>query len=103
MRLPASGVERFYTLYPALLLYANQQLGLARQVTTIPRLMSMPEEEQYALCLAFYGHRVIIEAFVHANPQRLSDEDLAIVESWKHFVQGQFYIFTASETVYNLS
>ena len=73
MRLPASGVERFYTLYPALLLYANQQLGLARQVTTIPQLLSMPEEEQYALRSAFYGHRELIEAFVHANPQWLSE------------------------------
>jgi hypothetical protein len=69
MRLPASEVARFYTLYPALLLYANQQLGLARQVTTIPQLMAMPEEEQYALRAAFYGHREIIEAFVHANPE----------------------------------
>src|SRR5215470_13854527 len=82
-----------YTLYPALLLYANQQLGLARQVTTIPQLLAMPEEEQYALRAAFYGHRELIEAFVHANPQRFSDEDLALVESWKHFVQGQFYVF----------
>ena len=47
MRLPASEVARFYTLYPAVLLYANQQLGLARQVTTIPQLMAMSEEEQY--------------------------------------------------------
>jgi hypothetical protein len=93
MRLPASEVARFYTLYPALLLYANQQLGLVRQVTTIPQLMAMPEEEQYALRAAFYGHREIIEAFVHANPERFSDEDLALVASWKHFVQGQFYVF----------
>jgi hypothetical protein len=93
MRLPASEVARFYTLYPALLLYANQQLGLARQVTTIPQLMAMPEEEQYALRAAFYGHREIIEAFVHANPERFSDEDLALVASWKHLVQGQFYVF----------
>jgi hypothetical protein len=93
MRLPASEVERFYTLYPALLLFANQQLGLARQVTTIPQLMAMPAEEQYALRAAFYEHREIIEAFVHANPQRFSDEDLAIVASWKHCVQGQFYVF----------
>ena len=49
MRLPASEVERFYKLHPALLLYANQQLGLARHVTTIPQLLAMPEEERYAL------------------------------------------------------
>ena len=93
MRLPASEVARFYTLYPAVLLYANQQLGLARQVTTIPQLMAMSEEEQYALRTAFYEHREIIEAFVHANPQGFSDEDLALVASWKHLVQGQFYVF----------
>ena len=93
MRLPASEVARFYTLYPAVLLYANQQLGLARQVTTPPQLLAMPEEEQYALRAAFYGHREIIEAFVHANPERFSDEDLALVASWKHCVQGQFYVF----------
>ena len=93
MRLPASEVARFYTLYPAVLLYANQQLGLARQVTTIPQLMAMSEEEQYALRAAFYEHREIIEAFVHANPQGFSDEDLALVASWKYLVQGQFYVF----------
>jgi hypothetical protein len=93
MRLPASEVERFYTLYPAVLLYANQQLGLARQVTTIPQLMAMPAEDQYALRAAFYGHRELIEAFVQANPQRFSDEDLALVASWQHWVHGQFYVF----------
>src|SRR5215831_12535741 len=93
MRLPASEVARFYMLYPAVLLYANQQLGLARQVTTIPQLMAMSEEEQAALRAAFYEHRELIEAFVHANPQGFSDEDLALVASWKHFVHGQFYVF----------
>ena len=93
MRLPASEVARFYTLYPAVLLYANQQLGLARQVTTIPQLMAMSEEEQYALRAAFYEHRELIDAFVHANPQGFSDEDIALVASWKHLVQGQFYVF----------
>src|SRR6266446_10842701 len=66
LRLPASEVERFYKLYPALLFYANQQLGLVPHVTTISQLRVMPEEEQYALRAAFYAHREVIEAFVHA-------------------------------------
>jgi hypothetical protein len=53
----------------------------------------MPEEERYELRSAFYKHRHLLEAFVHDNPQRFSVEDLAIVESWKHLVQGQFYVF----------
>src|SRR5215470_8738451 len=99
MRLPASEVARFYTLYPAVLLYANQQLGLVRQVTTIPQLMAMAEEEQYALRAAFYEHREIIEAFVHANPQGVSDEDLALVASWKHLVQASHSPYKKSKSV----
>ena len=92
MRLPASEVERFYRLYFAVLCYANQQFGLARQVTTIPQIMAMPQEEQYALRQGLYAHREVMATFVHANPARFSDEDLAVVDSWTHFVQGQFYV-----------
>lgn len=93
MKLPTSEVEHFYKLHPALLLYANQQLGLARYVTTIPQLMSMPEEERYELRSALYENIHLIDVFVQDNPQRFSADELAIVESWKHFVQGQFYVF----------
>ena len=34
----------------------------------------------------------MLATFVQANPARFSDEDLAIVDSWRHFVQGQFYV-----------
>ena len=92
MRLPAAEVERFYRLYFAVLCYANQQLGLARQVTTIPQIMAMPQEEQYALRQGMYAYREVIATFVQANPAQFSAEDLAIVDSWTHFVQGQFYV-----------
>jgi hypothetical protein len=93
MRLPALEVERFYKLHPALLLYTNQQLGLVPHVTTMPQLLSMPEEERYELRSALYENMQVIDAFVHDNPQRFSVDELAIVDSWKHFVRGQFYIF----------
>jgi hypothetical protein len=92
MRLPASEVERFYRLYFAVLCSANQQLALAPQVTTIPHIMAMPQEEQYALRQGLYAHREVLGTFVQANPARFSDEDVAIVASWRHCVQGQFYV-----------
>jgi hypothetical protein len=93
MRLPASEVECFYELHSALLLYANQQLGLAPHVTTVSQLMSMPEEKRYELRVALYENMHLIDAFVQDNPQRFAADELAIVESWKHLVQGQFYVF----------
>jgi len=93
MRLRASEVELFYKLHPALLLYVNQQLGLARHVTTIPQLLAMPEEERYALRSAFYEQRVLLDTFIQDNPQGFSAEELTLVASWKHGVHGQFYVF----------
>jgi hypothetical protein len=93
MRLPASEVELFYKLHPALLFYAKQQLSLARHVTTIPQLLAMPEEERYAIRSAFYEHRELIDTFIQENPQGFSADELTVVESWKHGVQGQFYVF----------
>src|SRR5215813_6882543 len=79
MRLPASEVELFYKLHPALLLYVNQQLGLARHVTTIPQLLAMPEEERYALRSAFYEQRSLLDTFIQENPQGFSREPMV---SW---------------------
>jgi hypothetical protein len=93
MRLPASEVELFYKLHPALLLYVNQQRSLARHVTTIPQLLAMPEEERYALRSAFYEQRSLLDTFIQENPQGFSAEELTLVESWKHGVHGQFYVF----------
>jgi hypothetical protein len=92
LRLPAAEVELFYKLYHAVLLYTNQRLGLARHVTTIAQLRSMPEEAQYELRSAFYAHRQLLEAFVQENPQHCSAEELALVTSWQHGVHGQFYV-----------
>jgi len=92
VRLSAAEVALFYKLYPAVLLYTNQQLGLARHVTTMTQLMAMPAEAQYELRSAFYAHRQLLAAFVQENPQHFSAEELALVASWQHGVHGQFYV-----------
>lgn len=93
MRLPTAEVELFYKLHPVLLLYANQQLGIVPNVTTMPQLMSMHEQERYNIRTALYKNVHLIEAFIQENPRRFSADELAIVGTWKHLVQGQFYIF----------
>jgi hypothetical protein len=48
----------------------------------------MSEEDQYALRAAFYEHREILEAFVHANPQGFSDEDLGDFRKRTYLLSG---------------
>ena len=93
MKLPEPEVELFYKLHPALLFYANQRLSIAPDMTTLPQLLAMPEVKRYEIRSALYEHIEVIDSFVRENPQGFSPDELAIVESWKHFVQGQFYVF----------
>jgi hypothetical protein len=53
----------------------------------------MPEVKRYKIRSALYEHIELIDAFVRENPQGFSPDELAIVESWKHFVHGRFYVF----------
>ena len=79
MRLPASEVELFYKLHPALLFYAKQQLSRAPHVTTIPQLLALPEEERYAIRSAFYEHKELIYTFIKENQKGFSADELNIV------------------------
>ena len=38
-------------------------------------------------------HLDLIESFVDENPAHLSDDELDIVRSWRHLVDGKFYVF----------
>ena len=41
---------------------------------------------------AFLDHTDLIQTFVDENPADLTEEELAIVRSWRHLVAGKFFI-----------
>ena len=41
---------------------------------------------------ALVEHLDLIDAFVEKNPYKLNPDELAIVESWKDLVAGEFYV-----------
>lgn len=41
---------------------------------------------------ALYANIELLDAFIAENPAQLTPEELAIVQSWKHFVRGDFYV-----------
>jgi hypothetical protein len=94
MQLAEPDCRLFYALHPALMWYANEQLGvLPDKVSTPERFASLPPEKRVKVRDALHAQPGLIDAFVRANPCDLSREELEVIESWKHAVVGGFYIF----------
>ena len=91
LRLSLEDAKRFFNLYFSLLFYVNEKLHIveAREPMDIGR------SDVYKLVSLrnhMYDQPELIDEFVEANPFGFSDRDIRIVESWKHFVRGTFYV-----------
>lgn len=92
MKLPIEDVALFYKLMWPLQFYVNQQRGILPHVDSLEAYMACPQPDKLQVRNALYEDIGLLDAFVAENPAHLSADELAIVQSWKRFVAGDFYI-----------
>ena len=92
MHLTSHEVERFYTIWFPLLHYVNQQRKLVPSFPKAWRDAHAPTETAVLLRDALWEDDTLRMAFIAENPARLSQEDLALIESWQYRVSGDFFI-----------
>ena len=74
--------------------FVNQRLKvIPNKVATPEEFAALSPEVRLKVRNASVANVDLIESFVGENPARLSDDDLAIVRSWRHLVPGKFYVF----------
>ncbi len=96
MKLTPEETDLFYKLFCSLLGYTNQKLQVVpgRETPSPPReLWQWPMEDRSAIRDALWEHaEELISSFVRENPFGFSAQELDIVESWKHFLYGDFML-----------
>jgi len=92
MKLTEQDADLFFDLTRALQFYVNHQLNIIPNTHSIEQYADYSLEEKYPVREAVYDNPDLIQAFVNANPNQLSQEHLALVKEWQHFVRGKFYI-----------
>lgn len=93
MRLSDDDAALFYKLMWALQHYANQQLKILPSVAGPDEYAKrVSQEDKLKVRSAMWEHPELLDAFLAANPAKLSVDELAIVESWKNRVAGQFFL-----------
>jgi len=93
MKLSQKDAALFYKLNPSLLFYINQRIGVIRDISTLDEFMKSSPEEKVEVRDALYENIELLDSFVEENPASLSPEELEIVNSWRDFAKGTFYVF----------
>jgi hypothetical protein len=93
MRLSPDQIVRFYDIWKPLLLFVNQRLRVEPTMLDAKVNERWDAAKVYPIREALWADDAVREAFIADNPAHLSQEDLAIVESWRYRVAGGFTIF----------
>ena len=94
MHLDNAELELFFRLHRSLMFVVNQRLKvIPGGVTTPEGFSALSPELRFKVRVAWLENLELTEVFASENPYRFSDEELAIVRSWRHVVTGRFYVF----------
>jgi hypothetical protein len=93
MLLTPEEAKLFYKLYPLLLFFVNERLGIAPEAGSPYEFATHSAEKRHEVRDALLDDIDLIELFADANPFDFSDEELEVVLSWRHLVAGRFFLF----------
>ncbi len=93
MHLNKSEVARFYSIWFRLLHFVNQRRNIVPSFPKEWRNVGVSPEVAAPVRDALWEDDALREAFITENPAALSQNDLALVESWKYRIEDNFFIF----------
>ena len=89
--LPEDG-KLFFELMWKLQYFVNQKQGFHKNITSRDEYTNLSTEKKLKARDALWEHPELIEAYVRENPDALPLEELEIVQKWKGFVKGSFFL-----------
>lgn len=93
MQLSQSEADYFFSLFKPLLVYTNQKFQISSGIKKPEDIEKCPFEDTVKIRSTLYQNIELFDNFIQDNLQTLSTEDISVVQSWKGFIQGKFFIF----------
>jgi len=92
MKLSTQDAAEFFNLMWSLQAYVNQRLAIVPDVASVEAYGNLPTSDKLAVRDALYDNIHLIDSFLEAAQGQISDEQREIVQGWKEFKQGDFFI-----------
>ena len=92
MKLSEQEADLFFELMWALQYFVNCKMSIHPQIKDVNDYSACNAEQKAEVREALYKNIEIIDHFIEENPQNFSEENLAIISSWKKYIGGNFYV-----------
>jgi len=93
MQLPPEEADYFFSLFKPLLVYTNQQFQINSGIKKPEDIERHPFEETVKIREKLYQNVELFDKFIQENTDNLSPENISIIQSWKGFIDGKFFVF----------
>jgi hypothetical protein len=93
MNLSPEDAKLFFDLMWGLQRYVNQQRGILKDIPSSAEYAKLPTEKKLKVRDALWKSPDLIDAYLEANPEALSSEEVGIVRTWRRFIKDNFFIF----------
>ena len=93
MLLSQEDAAQFFRLMWGLYNYVNRQQHLLPNVNSCEVYARLDSQKKMIVRDALWNHPDFIDAYLQANPDKRSDEELTIIGKWKGHIAGKFYVF----------
>lgn len=84
--------HHFTRLHLSVMYYAGLKEKMLPKSTTFEHFQQTSFDKKFPIREALYEKPNYIDLFVKENPFKLSPEDCLIIEGFKHFIKGQFWV-----------
>ena len=92
MRLSSEKVEKFYNLWLPLVSYANNEGKLSPKLPMLSFGMNIKPADVLPTAEYIWDNIDVIDRYIDAGKDKLSDEDIDILCDWKQFVRSRFIV-----------
>lgn len=93
MQLPPEEADYFFSLFKPLLVYTNQKFQINPGIKKSEDIEKYPFESTVKIRDKLYQHPELFDNFTQENTDNLSAENVSIIQSWKGFISGKFFVF----------
>jgi hypothetical protein len=93
MKLTEAECTLFFNLYHPLLLFINQQYQIIADVFTLDGLRKKSSEHLKSLRTVLINQPSLFDLFISTNPFHFLPHELEMINSWKKWLVGRFFIF----------
>src|SRR3989338_3985853 len=91
-KLLESDAKLFHKIMDSLLFFANKKLNIIKNCSSIQELHKNAIEKTIPIRKKVFSDNKMIDEYLKENPDRLSDEEMQILASWKKSLEGEFML-----------